>query len=192
MNKTNYKQKSIELLRGMGWQADSVEWFDSQRMLSHDYLGCADVQAFIPGEQWPGALLVQVCAAASRADRIKKVLSNKKARAWVEGGYRLFWVMYWKKEFINSVPTYPFGINSLYTEHFEIYKQTGEIPPPCPQDLKQDAATETVLNEQKQTATVLSMAKRIHQRDSRQTKPQLSEKGEPGRLIVFTIPKRGK
>lgn len=183
---------SIKMLRRTGWQADSVEWFDSQRMLSHDYLGCADIQAFIPGESWPGALLVQVCAASSRADRIKKVLNNKKARAWVEGGHRLFWVMYWKKEFNNSVPVYSCGINSLYTEHFEHFEKSGEIPETCHQDSGQDAAIETVLKEPKRTATVLSMEDRLLQRDSATTKSQQSEKAEPGRLIVFTTQRRGK
>jgi hypothetical protein len=192
MHQINYNRMSLDVLRKAGWDAALTQWYDHERNISHDLFGCADILAYVPGAEWPGGLLVQVCAAASRADRVRKVLNNKHAFNWVVGHHRLFWVMDWRKKEDNQLPRYSARVQSLLEKDFITFKETGEIPPVCRSSCSDHAESEDAISAPVKAATVIDIGERRRNKDLETTRQKLSEKSGPARVMVFTTRPHGR
>jgi hypothetical protein len=103
---TSPTARSLEVLRQRGYLADVVERRLAGTFVTKDLFGFIDVLAMQPG-QWtidpdaavalkegrfipqPGLLAVQTTTVANQASRIKKILAEPRARAWLDCGCRI-------------------------------------------------------------------------------------------------------
>lgn len=84
--------RSLALLRSRGYTAEVVErWIPNARK-RHDLFGFIDIVALRGAE----TLSVQACAAASRADRVRKIADSPLLPIVREAGWRVV-VIAWRK-----------------------------------------------------------------------------------------------
>lgn len=159
--KTDYNRKTIELLRRAGWEAALVQSYNARYNLAHDLFGVADVLAYIPEIDRPGALLVQACTTGDRAKRLRKVLESDKAWNWIRLGFRAFWVMHWSKEERGTTIKHTPRIDNIQHEDFERYRATGEIPKICQKELSEDVGSPDVQSEQRTGTDTASSTPRL-------------------------------
>ena len=76
-------QRSLSVLRGLGYVAWRVEHWNAFAKIRQDLFGFADILAIRVGSKH---LLVQTCAASDGAKRRAKILANEHALTWLQTG----------------------------------------------------------------------------------------------------------
>lgn len=85
--------RTLEALRADGWTVDVVERYIHQTRRRHDFAGFADLIAY----KGDDTLAVQATSTGNVSSRVKKILAEPRAKAWVEGERRFISVVGWKK-----------------------------------------------------------------------------------------------
>ena len=78
--------RTLEQLRGEGWDADVVERWVPHTRTRRDLLGVIDIVAVHEGA---GILGVQATSGANMGSRIRKIQDSPRARTWLAAGGRL-------------------------------------------------------------------------------------------------------
>lgn len=86
-------QLTLKALREDGWIAEVVEHWNAHTRRRHDFLNFADILA-IKGDD---TLAVQATSTGNINSRVKKILAEPKAKAWLEGERRFISVVGFKK-----------------------------------------------------------------------------------------------
>ena len=84
-------EKALQLLRAHGWHAEIVErWvkYPGRPGYRQDLLNVADILAFRPSVGCP-TLAVQVTAAGSDGERVKKLLAEPRVQLMLRCGWRI-------------------------------------------------------------------------------------------------------
>lgn len=97
-------ERSLRLLRDRGWTAGVVERRLPRGFTTVDLFGFADIVACIPHATFPtpgivehgGIKAIQTTSGSHTADRVKKILAEPRAKAWLESGGRIE-VWGWRK-----------------------------------------------------------------------------------------------
>lgn len=88
-------ERTLKMLRAAGITVQVVERWNPHAKVRQDLFGCIDLVAM--DRHCPGVLGIQACAGASHANRLQKVLSEPRAKLWVQLQNR-FWVVSWSKK----------------------------------------------------------------------------------------------
>ena len=80
-------------MRNRGWTAGVVEKWNQHAFKRFDLFGFIDIVVL---DDKPGCLAIQACAGASVADRRTKILTEPRAKLWLERGNRIV-VVGWRK-----------------------------------------------------------------------------------------------
>lgn len=88
--------RTLKSLRDDGWTADVVEKWIPQQRVRKDLYGFGDVLAFRGKE----TLIVQATSRNNMSSRVRKILAEPRARAWLTdaGGLRFISVVGWDKD----------------------------------------------------------------------------------------------
>ena len=85
-------QRSLKMLRGLGYSVAIVEHFNSFTKTRNDLYGFADLIAIDDYE----TLLIQVTSGSHTSNRVKKILANDVAKRWVGHPHRRIEVHGWR------------------------------------------------------------------------------------------------
>lgn len=110
MAKTSPTQRSLKLLRDLGWHAQVVERWNPHAFIRQDLYGWIDIIAVHPTF---GILGVQTTTGDHLAHRIQKASGNAALVAWVVAGGKLCAHGWRKLKNRWSVDTRPVGIQEI-------------------------------------------------------------------------------
>lgn len=94
MAKTSPTQRTLKLLRDMGFQTAITEHWNSFVKRRQDLFGFIDLLA-VNADQTIG---VQATSASHHSARIEKISGLQEAQDWLTGGKRKIWVISWGKK----------------------------------------------------------------------------------------------
>lgn len=144
-------KKSRLLFEGMGWTVATTQWFNAYTNRSYDLFGFADLMLFIPPS--PDTVLIQVTSKHNRLERLKKILSNRKAYDWARSKHHLIWLSLWER---NTRRQWEHTIEQVFEKDFEeaclidCYRDV-EFPPAPIEQLKVVATASITPQKQKRT-----------------------------------------
>ncbi len=77
--------RSLAECRGRGWYAQVVEKWNPYAKIRQDLFGVIDIVAITP----EGIMGIQATSAGNHSSRVKKILEEVMARAWLDAGAKL-------------------------------------------------------------------------------------------------------
>lgn len=111
--KTSPTQRSLKLLRDLGWHAQVVELWNAHAFIRQDLYGWIDIIACHPTF---GILGVQTTTGSHLAERLEKARGNAALVAWVTAGGKLAAHGWRKLKGRWQVDTRPVAISDLVAE----------------------------------------------------------------------------
>lgn len=86
-------KRTLDLFRTAGWTCAVVEKWNAYAKIRQDVFGFGDILAMRPGD---GIALLQACAGASHAARVKKLRDEPRTWDWLRSGGQVA-VVSWRK-----------------------------------------------------------------------------------------------